>query len=77
MRLVKIALARSYHLDVDSNPEYIAACVIQLGTDFKGGYTEFIKKKSEKYYDCCSYYGKFYFRHCAIVRSITFKVKLS
>ena len=24
-----------YHLDVDSNPEYIAACVIQLGSNFK------------------------------------------
>ena len=26
-----------YHLDTDSNPDYIAACVIQLGDDFEGG----------------------------------------
>ena len=26
-----------YHLDTDSNPDYIAACVIQLGDDFDGG----------------------------------------
>ena len=26
-----------YHLDTDSNPDYIAACVIQFGEDYKGG----------------------------------------
>ena len=31
-----------YHLDVDSNPDYIAACVIQLGTKYKVVFIEFI-----------------------------------
>ena len=26
-----------YHLDTDSNPDYIAACVVQLGSDYTGG----------------------------------------
>jgi len=26
-----------YHLDVDSNPDYLAAVVVQFGKDFKGG----------------------------------------
>ena len=26
-----------YHLDVDSNPDYLAAVVIQIGAEFKGG----------------------------------------
>ena len=36
-----------YHLDTDSNPDYIAACVIQLGNNFKGGiYRVYQKDKS-------------------------------
>ena len=26
-----------YHLDTDSNPDYLAACVLQLGSVYKGG----------------------------------------
>lgn len=26
-----------YHLDTDSNPDYLAACVVQLGSDYSGG----------------------------------------
>lgn len=26
-----------YHLDIDSNPDYLAAVVVQFGRDFKGG----------------------------------------
>mgnify|MGYP006085913533 FL=1 len=36
-----------YHLDTDSNPDYLAACVIQLGENFGGGiYRVFQKDKS-------------------------------
>jgi hypothetical protein len=36
-----------YHLDTDSNPDYLAACVIQLGDNFEGGiYRVFQKDKS-------------------------------
>ena len=33
-----------YHLDIDSNPDYIAACVIQLDRVLKVEFIEFIKK---------------------------------
>ena len=33
-----------YHLDIDSNPDYIAACVIQLGNDYRGGLYRVYKK---------------------------------
>ena len=37
------------HLDTDSNPDYIAACVIQLGDNFEGGiYRVYQKDKSYK-----------------------------
>lgn len=36
-----------YHLDTDSNPDYLAACVMQLGENFDGGiYRVFQKDKS-------------------------------
>ena len=36
-----------YHLDTDSNPDYLAACVLQLGKNFEGGiYRVFQKDKS-------------------------------
>jgi Rps23 Pro-64 3,4-dihydroxylase Tpa1-like proline 4-hydroxylase len=36
-----------YHLDTDSNPDYLAACVLQLGDDFEGGiYRVFQEDKS-------------------------------
>lgn len=36
-----------YHLDIDSNPDYIAAVVIQLGKDFKGGEYVVYKKNTK------------------------------
>lgn len=36
-----------YHLDTDSNPDYLAACVLQLGDNFEGGiYRVFQEDKS-------------------------------
>ena len=37
-----------YHLDVDSNPDYLAAVVVQFGKDFKGGdYVVYEDKKDD------------------------------
>lgn len=54
-----------YHLDKDSNPDYLAACVIQLGDDFKGGiyrvfqpdksYNDFIPTKASLIISNCNY----------------------
>ncbi len=38
-----------YHLDTDSNPDYLYAVVLQFGTDFKGG--EYRVHKNNKYTD--------------------------
>ena len=41
-----------YHLDIDSNPDYLAACVIQFGSDFDGGlYRVYNKENKKKYID--------------------------
>lgn len=54
-----------YHLDKDSNPDYLAACVIQLGDNFKGGiyrvfqpdksYNDFIPTKASLIISNCNY----------------------
>ena len=37
-----------YHLDIDSNPDYLAAVVVQFGRDFKGGdYIVYEDKKDD------------------------------
>ena len=38
-----------YHLDKDSNPDYVAACVLQLGSKFSGGKYRVYKPKTKKY----------------------------
>ena len=37
-----------YHLDVDSNPDYLAAVVIQIGAEFEGGDYVVYKNKEDK-----------------------------
>lgn len=37
-----------YHLDIDSNPDYLYAVVIQLGSKFKGGKYVVYKNKTKK-----------------------------
>jgi predicted 2-oxoglutarate/Fe(II)-dependent dioxygenase YbiX len=37
-----------YHLDVDSNPDYLAAVVIQIGEEFEGGDYVVYKNKEDK-----------------------------
>lgn len=38
-----------YHLDVDSNPDYLAAAVVQIGAEFEGGDYVVYKNKDDKY----------------------------
>jgi hypothetical protein len=41
-----------YHLDVDSNPDYLAACVIQFGTGYEGGaYRVYKPDSKDKFID--------------------------
>ena len=62
-----------YHLDVDSNPNYIAACVIQLGSNFKGGLYR-VYQKNKKYFDYSPSKGSFIVSNCHYPHEVT-KVK--
>jgi len=64
-----------YHLDVDSNPEYVAACVIQLGSNFKGGlYRVYKNKKTKNFYDYEPSKGSLIISNCLNPHEVT-KVK--
>jgi hypothetical protein len=64
-----------YHLDVDSNPEYVAACVIQLGSNFKGGlYRVYKNKKTKNFYDYEPSKGSLIISNCLYPHEVT-KVK--
>ncbi len=63
-----------YHLDTDSNPEYIAACVIQLGSNFKGGVYRVYQKKTKKYFDYAPSKGSLIISNCQYPHEVT-KVK--
>ena len=40
-----------YHLDIDSNPDYLAAGVIQFGDSYEGGLYRIYKPNSKEYID--------------------------
>ncbi len=63
-----------YHLDVDSNPDYIAACVVQLGSNFKGGLYRVYKKGKKKFYDYAPTKGSMIVSNCLYPHEVT-KVK--
>ena len=61
-----------YHLDVDSNPDYIAACVIQLGTKYKGGLYRVYKKDSKDVFnDFNSSFGSLIISNCHFPHEVT------
>ena len=62
-----------YHLDVDSNPDYIAACVIQLGSNFKGGKYR-VYQKNKKFFDYAPSSGSLIVSDCNYPHEVT-KVK--
>ena len=63
-----------YHLDIDSNPDYVAACVIQLGSNFKGGLYRVYQKKTKKYLDYAPSKGSLIISNCLYPHEVT-KVK--
>ena len=61
-----------YHLDKDSNPDYIAAIVLQLGTNFNGGlYRVFNKFNKKKYIDYKPGYGSLLISDCNYPHEVT------
>ena len=61
-----------YHLDKDSNPDYLAACVIQFGTDFSGGlYRVYNKSNTKKFIDYKPEYGSLLVSDCDYPHEVT------
>ena len=61
-----------YHLDVDSNPDYQVACVVQLGSKFTGGiYRVYQKKNKKKYYDYPPKEGSLIISNCLYPHEVT------
>lgn len=62
-----------YHLDTDSNPDYIAAIVIQLGKKYTGGKYR-VYQKNKKYIDYTPTYKSIIISNCNYPHEVT-KVK--
>lgn len=61
-----------YHLDIDSNPDYLAACVLQLGKVFDGGlYRVYNKDDKSKYIDYKPDYGSLIISDCNFPHEVT------
>lgn len=58
------------HLDTDSNPDYLAACVIQLGDKFKGGMYRVFQKNNE-FIDYSPEYGSLLISDCRYQHEVT------
>tara|TARA_B100001057_G_scaffold109589_1_gene107537 strand:- start:4730 stop:5332 length:603 start_codon:yes stop_codon:yes gene_type:complete len=61
-----------YHLDIDSNPDYLYAVILQLGNKFSGGNYVVYKKKSKKIFKAD--YRSVIISDCKIPHEVT-KVK--
>lgn len=59
-----------YHLDTDSNPDYIAACVIQLGDNFGGGLYR-VYQNQKKYNDFVPSKGSLIISNCHYPHEVT------
>ena len=59
-----------HHLDTDSNPDYIAASVIHLGSSFKGGKYR-VYQKDGSYFDYTSTYGDLIISNCTYPHEVT------
>jgi len=59
-----------YHLDTDSNPDYIAAVVIQFSDLYKGGIYR-VYQKDGKFFDYKSGYGDMIISNCNYPHEVT------
>jgi len=59
-----------YHLDTDSNPDYIAACVVQLGSDYTGGKYR-VHQKDGTHNDFTSDFGDLIISNCNYPHEVT------
>ena len=59
-----------YHLDTDSNPDYIAACVLQLGDNYTGGKYR-VYQKDGTHFDYRSGFGDLIISNCTYPHEVT------
>lgn len=59
-----------YHLDTDSNPDYIAACVLQLGDKYTGGKYR-VYQKDGTHFDYRSEFGDLIISNCTYPHEVT------
>ncbi len=59
-----------YHLDVDSNPDYLCACVIQFGNDYDGGVFRVYKNKKD-FIDYKTEYNSLMISNCHYPHEVT------
>ncbi len=59
-----------YHLDTDSNPDYLTAGVIQLGKNYDGGYYR-VYQKDNSCYDYKTSYGDLILSNCKYPHEVT------
>ena len=61
-----------YHLDVDSNPDYLAAVVLQFGKNFKGGdYIVYEDKKDDIGLSYSPFYQSMIISNCKYPHQVT------
>ena len=60
-----------YHLDKDSNPDYLAACVIQLGKDYDGGLYRVYQRSEKKYIDYKPPFASLIISNCDFPHEVT------
>lgn len=61
-----------FHLDKDSNPDYLAAIVLQLGVNFNGGlYRVYNKSNKKNYIDYKPNYGSLLISDCEYPHEVT------
>ena len=59
-----------YHLDVDSNPDYLVAGVIQLASGYEGGLYR-VYQKDNSYFDYKTSYGDLILSNCKYPHEVT------
>ena len=59
-----------HHLDTDSNPDYLCACVIQLGKKYSGGYYR-VYQKNKSFIDYKSDYQSLIISDCNFPHEVT------
>ena len=63
-----------HHLDTDSNPDYLCACVIQLGKKYSGGFYR-VYQKNKTFIDYKSDYQSLIISDCTFPHEVTKVIK--